>query len=55
MWDYIKDKVKTDEDGLVYITINGHKYSYGDINYMKSETLTLEGSGTVLNYNAIQI
>lgn len=32
VWDYIKDKVQQDENGKYYITVNGDKYPYANVN-----------------------
>lgn len=32
VWDYIKDKVQQDENGKYYITVNGDKYPYANLN-----------------------
>lgn len=32
VWDYIKDKVQQDDEGKYYITVNGDKYPYANLN-----------------------
>ena len=47
VWDYIKDKVQQDEDGKYYITVNGDKYPYANLNNdLKTRFEIIDGATT---------